>query len=176
MKKLITICSLFLLVIAATSCKNEKSVQGYIVEAGEKEGFSKMDIPISSLITPKTDVSDEVRETINSVKKINVAFLRKTADNDAAYQKEKETLKDIFTDNKDYKSLMEMKFKDMNVKVFYSGDTDAIDEVVAYGYNQELGVGVARLLGENMNPAKVIEMLQNIKMDGGLSALEQFSK
>ena len=65
-----------------------------------------------------------------------------------------------------------MKAKGMNVKVYYTGDTDAIDEVIAFGYNKEAGVGVARLLGENMNPAKIIEMMNSVNMDeGGLKGL-----
>lgn len=176
MKKLIIICSLILLVIAGSSCKNEKSLQGYLVEASEKDGFMTGDLPVSSVLTPKTDVSEEVRATINSVKKINVAFLPKTSENDAAYETEKNRLKNIFSKNKDYKSLMEMKMRGMNVKIFFSGDTDAVDEVIAFGYSKEAGVGVARLLGDNMNPAKVIEMLQNVKMDGDTNAIEQFAK
>ena len=70
---------------------------------------------------------------------------------------------------------MAMKAQGMNVKVYYSGDTDAIDEVIAFGYNKDTGVGVARLLGENMNPAKVIEMMNSVNMDGsnlnGLTAM-----
>ena len=61
---------------------------------------------------------------------------------------------------------MTMKTKGMNVKIYYTGDTDSIDEVIAFGYNKEAGVGVARLLGENMNPAKVIEMMNSINIDG----------
>ena len=59
-----------------------------------------------------------------------------------------------------------MKTKGMNVKIYYTGDTDSIDEVIAFGYNKEAGVGVARLLGENMNLAKVIEMMNSINIDG----------
>lgn len=54
----------------------------------------------------------------------------------------------------------------MNVKVYYTGDTDAIDEIIAFGYSKKVGVGVARLLGENMNPAKIIEMMNDVKLDG----------
>ena len=66
-----------------------------------------------------------------------------------------------------------MKAKGMNVKVYYTGDTDSLDEVIAFGYSKEAGVGVARLLGENMNPAKVIEMMNSVNMDA--NNLESFS-
>ena len=175
MKKLTTIFSLVFLVLFASSCKNEKSLQSYLVDSSGKEGFFTGDIPVSSVLSAKANVSDDVKETLKSIKKINVAFLKKTSENDAAYETEKAKLKNIFTDNDNYKSLMSMKAKGMNVKVYYTGATDAIDEVIAFGYNKEAGVGVARLLGENMDPAKIIEMMNNVNMDGsnlnGLSAI-----
>ncbi len=148
-----------------TSCKNEKSLQGYLVETSGKDGFYTGDIPVGSMLTAKTDISDEVKETIKSIKKINVAFLKKTVDNTTAYEAEIAKLKNIFT-SKDYKSLGVVKAKGMNLKVYYTGDSDSLDEVIAFGYGKEAGVGVARLLGENMNPAKVIEMMNSVKLDG----------
>lgn len=173
MKKLTTICALVFLVLFASSCKNDKSLQSYLVDASGKEGFFTGDLPVSSVLSTKADVSEEVKETLKSIKKINVVFLKKTADNDTAYEAEKAKLNYILKDNDNYKSLMSMKAKGMNVKVFYTGETDAIDEVIAFGYNKEAGVGVARLLGENMNPANIIEMMNSVKMDG--SNLESFS-
>ena len=172
MKKLTTICSLVFLVLFASACKNEKSLQSYLVESSGKDGFYTGDLPVGSLLTPKADVSDEVKETIKSIKKINVVFLKKTDDNTADYEAEKAKLKNIFTSD-EYKSLGSVKAKGMNVKVYYTGNTDSVDEVIAFGYSKEAGVGVARLLGENMNPAKVIEMMNSVKMDA--SNLESFS-
>lgn len=173
MKKLTQICALVCLVLFASSCKNEKSLQSYLVDTSGKEGFYTGDLPVSSVLSAKADVSDDVKETIKSIKKINIAFLPKTEDNTAAYEAEKAKLKNIFKDNDNYKSLMSMKAQGMNINVYYSGDTDAIDEVVAFGYGDKNGVGVARLLGEDMNPAKVIEMMNSVKMDTG--NLESFS-
>ncbi|QTD37961.1 DUF4252 domain-containing protein [Polaribacter batillariae] len=174
MRKLTTICTLLFLVVFATSCKNEKSLQQYLVSVPEKEGFVSGDLPVSSLLTPKTNVSNDVKETIKSIKKINVAYLVKTKDNEAAYQKEKATLKNIFS-SKDYKNLMSVKMKEMNMKVYYTGDTDALDEVIVFAYGDKKGVGVARLLGDNMNPAKVIEMINSVKLDKDDASLEQFA-
>jgi DNA-dependent RNA polymerase auxiliary subunit epsilon len=164
MKKLTTLFSVVFLVFFASSCKNEKSLQSYLVDTSGKEGFFTGDLPVGSLLTAKADVSEEVKETMKSIKKINVAFLKKTEDNTVAYETEKATLKNIFT-NKEYKSLGAVKAKGMNLKVYYTGNTDSLDEVIAFGYGPEFGVGVARLLGDNMNPAKVIEMLNSVKMD-----------
>lgn len=176
MKKLTTICSLIFLVLFASSCKNEKSLQSYLVDASGKEGFFTGDLPVSSVLSAKADVSEEVKETIKSIKKINAVFLKKTTENDVAFEAEKAKLKNIFTSDA-YKNLGMVKVKGMNVKVYYTGDTDAIDEVIVFGYSQENGVGVARLLGENMNPVQIMNMMNSVNMDeSNLNSLSSIFK
>jgi hypothetical protein len=165
MKKLTTVFSFLLVVLLMSSCKNDKSLQTYLVDTSGKEGFYTGDIPVSSVLSPKADVSEDVKETMQSIKKINVVFLPKTEANETSYQTEKAKLKEIFKDNEDYKSLMAMKLKGMNVSVFYSGKTEAIDEIVAFGYGDQNGVGVVRLLGDDMDPSKIVKMLSSVEMD-----------
>ena len=71
---------------------------------------------------------------------------------------------------------MSMKAKGMNVNIYYSGDTENVNEVIAFGYGDTAGVGVARLLGKNMNPAKILTTLKSMDFDGDNAALKQFSK
>ena len=174
MKKIATLFSLVLLVLFASSCKKEQSLQSYLVDASGKEGFYTGDLPVSSVLSAKADVSDEIKETIKSIKKINFVFLPKTADNTLTYEVEKEKLTTIFKRNEAYKSLMSVKVKGMNVNMYYSGDTENIDEVIAFGYGENTGVGVARLLGENMNPLKIIENLSSTDFNEDNPALKQF--
>ena len=63
----------------------------------------------------------------------------------------------------------------MNMHFYYSGKTSSIDEVIAFGYGNEIGVGVARLLGENMNPTNIIAMINNLKIDSNSLNLKQFN-
>ncbi|WP_158837579.1 DUF4252 domain-containing protein [Polaribacter sp. L3A8] len=174
MKNITKIFSLLLLVLMITSCKNEKSLQGYLVESQEKTGFITVDIPTSFLQLKSEAVSEDVKETLKSIRKINVVALPFKG-NEPTYEIEKTTLKSIFKDNKEYKSLMSMKTKGMHVNLYYTGNTDSIDEVIAFGYGDEVGVGVARLLGDHMNPAKIIAMMNNIKFDKDNLDLEKFS-
>lgn len=175
MKKIITSCTLLLFVALLSSCKNEKSLQSYLVDTSGKDGFYTGDLPVSSMLTANADVSEDVKKTMESIKKINFVFLPKTEDNTATYETEKSKLKNIFKDNNDYKSLMSMKMKGMNVSIYFSGKTDAIDEVIAFGYGDQQGVGVARLLGDNMNPAQIIEMMNSVKMDANNDSFKNFA-
>jgi ribonuclease BN (tRNA processing enzyme) len=176
MKKITLLFALIFIVLFASSCKSEQTLQGYLVDTSGKEGFYTGDLPVSSVLSMKAAIAEDVKQTIRSIKKINVAFLIKTADNQAIYEIEKEKLKNIFNDNNTYKNLMSVKAKGMHVKVYYSGDTDAVDEVIAFGYGNEAGVGVARLLGENMNPAKIIKTINSMNFDESSASLKQFSK
>ena len=175
MKNIVKISILLTIVLFVNACKNEKSLQEYLVNTSGKEGFYTGDLPISSILKANADVSNDVKETIKSIKKINIAFLPKSYDNATTYNVEKEKLKNIFKDNDNYKSLMSMKMKGMNVKLYYSGKTDAIDEVIVFGYGEKNGVGVARLLGENMNPSKIIEMMNNVNVDSNNASFKNFS-
>ena len=174
MKRIFTLLAIVAVTLFTSSCKNEKTIQGYLVESQDKAGFIKFDVPTSFLQLKNEDVSDEVKATLKSIRKINIAALPINTDNKAEYEAEKLELKKILK-NDDYKSLMSMKAKGMNVNIYYTGKTDAIDEVIAFGYGEKVGVGVARLLGDNMNPAAVIQMMENIKIDGDNLNLKQFS-
>lgn len=174
MKNSIKIITLLLLIFIVSSCKNEKSLQNYFVESQDKKGFITLDVPTSFLQLKSDNVADEVKETLESIRKINVVALP-IKRNEEAYLAEKNTLKNLFKDSKEYKSLMTMKAKGMHVNLYYTGDTDAIKEIIAFGYGKDAGVGVARLLGDDMNPAKIIKMMNNIKVDANNINLEQFS-
>ena len=176
MNKLATIFSLFIIILFISSCKNDTSLQSYLVNTSGKEGFYTGDLPVNSVLSAKADVSEDVKETIKSIQKINIVFLPKTTDNTTTYELEKGKLKAIFKGNEDYKTLLSMKAKGMNVTIYYAGDTAAIDEVIAFGYGEETGVGVARLLGKNMNPAKIIQTINSMNFDESSGALKQFSK
>ena len=64
--------SIILLVLFTCSCKNEKSLQSYLVDTSGKEGFYTGDLPVSSILSANSDVSEDIRKTIKSVKKIKI--------------------------------------------------------------------------------------------------------
>ncbi|MDC1432899.1 DUF4252 domain-containing protein, partial [Polaribacter sp.] len=97
MKKSTFIISILFLFLLVSACNNEKSLQAYIIDSSEKEAFMYGDLPVGLMLTPKENASDEVRETIKSIKKMNVVFLKKTEENDTAFETEKLKLKNIFT-------------------------------------------------------------------------------
>jgi hypothetical protein len=172
MKKVYILGAIISFLFSATSCKNEKSLQAYLVKSQEEKGFITLDVPTSFLQLKSEDVSEDVIKTLESIRKINVVALPYQTNEDA-YETEKETLRAIFTSDS-YKDLMSIKRKGMTMKVYYTGNPDAIDEVIVFGYGKEQGVGVARLLGDNMNPGKIIKMMNQVSMDSKSLNLGKF--
>jgi len=163
MKKFSTILFIYILTLVFTSCKKE-SLQSYLVESQEKEGFITLDIPTSFLQLKSEDVSDDVKQTLQSIRKINLVGLP-IKGHESDYKIEKAKIKSILKNSKKYKNLMRISNEGIKLNVYYTGDKDAIDEVIAFGYTNKIGVGVVRILGDNMNPSKIIEMMKNIKLD-----------
>ena len=140
------------------SCNDEKSLQKYYVENQEDSDFLALDVP-TSMFTNAESLAPEQKETLESIKKINVLAM-KAEDNPTRFAEEKEKLDEIFTDEK-YQLLMKYGGGDRKAALYFTGDDDAIEELIVYGYDNEKGLGVARILGDDMNPAKIAEMLKN---------------
>src|SRR5690606_32885133 len=74
------------------------------------------------------------------------------------YISEKEELESILSQDR-YKELTRIKSKDWNATLKYSGEEDAIDEVIVYANDKDRGFAIFRLLGENMRPEKIIKLI-----------------
>lgn len=171
MKKLYIITAV-LITLVCSSCKKE-SLQSYIMESQEKKGFSHISIPTDIFKFVSSSASEEDKKAYESIRKINVTGLPKSNATDEEYTIEKEKLKTIFK-NSAYKKLMGFKKDGVNATIYYTGDTDAIDEIIAFGYGDEIGVGIARVLGDNMNPSAIMKMMQSTKLDPSDVSLSQF--
>ena len=141
------------------SCNNEQSLQKYYVDNQEDTDFLALDVP-TSMFTNSESLETEERETLKSIKKINVLALKKE-ENPAKFEEEKVKLDEIFKNEK-YQLLMKYGGGTRKAELYFTGDDDAIDELIVYGYNDEQGLGVARVLGENMNPQKIMELMKSL--------------
>jgi len=161
MKKLY---QLVLLVLVATlaSCSSTQSLQEYYVDNSENPNFLSFDVPVSILNLQDADLSQREKEAISSLKKLDILAFKKTAENDVEYTAEKTNVKSILK-NEDFTELMKMKTPYGKATVKYLGDEDAIDEVIIYGDNKEKGFALIRVLGDDMNPANMMQLLQAIQ-------------
>ncbi|WKB81582.1 DUF4252 domain-containing protein [Cellulophaga lytica] len=157
------------LLITLGSCSSNQSLQEYYVDSNENENFISFDIPRSILNIASADLSPEEKKAVESIKKVNVLAFNKTTDNVASYKVEKTKVNAILS-NKKYTQLMKINSKMAKGVVKFTGEEDAIDEVIVYGYKDDKGFALIRLVGDKMNPAylgKFISAMEKSNVDEG---------
>lgn len=162
----------FALALLTIACETNPSLQKYIVDSKENNEFISIDLPSSIIQLKDTDVSEEVKNTLKTIQKVNFLALQINETNQELYTAEKEKVKEILKNPK-FKQLVRMNTGSGNISVNYLGDEDAIDEVVIFGSDNKRGFALVRVIGENMNPAEIFSLAQEIKLDGDSQQFKQ---
>ena len=158
--------------IALAGCSNEKSLQKYLVEKQDDDKFLKVDVATSLLQTDDNSLTEEQKNILNTVKKVNVVAYKIKDGNTAEYEAEKEKLTAIVNQEK-YKTLVKYGSNNRGASLKYLGEEDAIDEVIVFASDNEKGFSVFRLLGEKMRPDQMIKLMNSI--DKGDIDVSKFS-
>lgn len=157
--KIIKTISFIAISLLMLACNNEKTLQKYYVENQEDSKFISLDIP-TSLFAKADNLDEDQRATLESVRKINVLAYPLNEENET-FDAEKAELEEIFSNEK-YQLLMKYGSNERKGALYFTGEEDAIDEIVAFGYDNERGMGVARILGKDMNPQKIMELVKSL--------------
>lgn len=178
MKHVVVILTMgFLLLLSA--CSSTQSLQEYYVDNSENPNFIFLDVPASILNLESEDLTEGQRIAVQSLKKLNVLAFKKTEQNTDLYSSEKAKVNAILK-NDDFVELMKINSKYGKGVIKYLGETDAIDEVVIYGSSDEKGFALIRVLGKDMNPAYIMQLLKAIQKSDykgeGLGEIGQFLK
>jgi hypothetical protein len=171
----------FLLILAAIlfmACDKQQSVQEYYVEKQDNGNFIAIDLP-ASIIKLSENASEETKETLGSIKKLNILAFQINDENEADYETEYANIKEILKGDQ-YNELMRMKHENFNIVINYQGEDDAVDEFLLFASDRKQGFALARILGDNMQPAKIMKLANDMKgldEDGeGLSELTNLFK
>ncbi|WP_276389886.1 DUF4252 domain-containing protein [Eudoraea chungangensis] len=159
-KTLIVISGMFLLLIV--SCSSRQSLQEYYVSNSENPNFISLDVPASILNLQSNSLTETQREGLESLRKLNVLAFRVTEDNKAEFQTEKTRVNAILNNDK-YIELMKLNSQYGKGAIKYLGDADAIDEVIIYGSSEDKGFAIIRVLGKNMNPTQLVQLMGAIQ-------------
>lgn len=165
---------LFLITIFI-SCNEQDTLQTYIIEKQDQPGFMSVDLPMSLIQLNTNNIPSDIKDAYESIKKVNLLGLP-YLNNNEEYEIEKEAISSILNNSTLYKKLMKMDMNEMRVSVYYNGDISNINEVIVFGYSKDIGVGVARVLGNHMNPTKITQMARYIKIDPKQLGLQQFKQ
>ncbi|MCR8668603.1 DUF4252 domain-containing protein [Aestuariibaculum sp. M13] len=143
--------------LTLVSCGNTPSLQSYFVDHQESASFISQDIPISMLNIDTSNFSEDQKEAYNSVSRLNFLGYKSDSTNVDAYTSEVNKVKAILSDEK-YLDLIEFSDRGNKFVMKYIGDDDEADEVVIFGSSKEFGFGIARVLGNDMNPQKMMTL------------------
>lgn len=167
MKSSLKLIALILL-FGFLSCNKTQTLQEYIVEKQQSNDFIAIDIPTSIIVLKDENTSEETLKALESIKKFNFIGLQLKENNKELYNAEKEQLKLVLS-NKDFKEIFRLKSANNEVLIKYLGDEENIDEVVFYGADNNKGLALVRVLGDNMNPAAMVQLMNkiNVNKDSG---------
>ena len=157
MKATVFTSALFFL-LTLVSCYSEPSLQKYFVENTEKKDFIALDISPNILNVEKSQLSAEQNEALNSFDKMNIIAFKADQNNQAQFDAERNKVKAILKDPK-YQELMKFGSGKDGASVSYVGSDDNIKEFVIFANRKENGFAVVRVLGNDMNPTHIMNML-----------------
>lgn len=142
------------------SCGSEATLQKYFVEKQKDHNFISFDLSSDMFIQNENLLTQEQKNTLKTIKKINLLAL-KSDDNKLLMDEEHIKIKEILT-NDTYEQLIRYGSNTKNAALYYTGKEQAIDELIVFGFDEQTGLGLARVLGNNMNPAEVMTLIQSI--------------
>ena len=148
--------------IFMAGCSSTQSLQEYYVDNTENPNFLALDVPANILKLDEASLDETQRAALKSLRKLNILVFRKTTENSQEYKEETARVREILK-NSDFKELMKLNTQYAKGVIKYTGDGDAIDEVVIYGDSQDKGFGLIRVLGEDMNPAHFMQLMQAVQ-------------
>jgi hypothetical protein len=158
------------------SCSNKESLQRYIVDRQDDDSFLKIDIAASLLQTDSANLSQEEKDILKTIKKINVVAYPIEEGNVSAYEVKMQVLKTILDQDR-YKTLMKYGSNKEGATLKYVGIEDAIDEIIVFVRDDEKGFALFRLLGDDMRPEQMIKLMTAIeKGDVDISKLNSIGK
>lgn len=154
---------LLFVVAVLTSCNYGETLQSYYVDNQETPNFISIDIPTSFVNIDKTTLTVEQKDAYESIDKLNMLGYMLNDDNVEEYKAELAKVQNILKNEK-YEELFRGGNSNIGkIVVKYIGTDTSIDELIIFGSANEKGFVIIRVLGNNMEPAKLMLLGDVIK-------------
>lgn len=149
---------LLMLVAVIYSCNQGESLQSYYVNNQEMPNFISIDVPVSFVNIEDVELTEVQKEAYESIDKLNMLGYQLTEENEEDYRAELQKVKEILADERYEELFRGGNNKDGRVIIKYIGDDTTIDELIIFGNANDRGFAIVRVLGDNMEPAKIMEL------------------
>ena len=165
MKKRALILMTLLMGIVTNSCEQAPSLQQYFVEKMEDSSFLIVNLPIQIDSLFQEEITNSEREVIANIGKLNLLFYKKNTNNSEKYFTEVGRVKKILS-AKRYQNLMDFKaFDKAQGNLLFDGKIDQIEEGIVFLDAKNMGFGVLRILGNDLNPGGLISLCKKININ-----------
>lgn len=170
MKKLLLLVSGVMLLC---SCEDKPTLQKYFVKNTESPKFITLDLASNIIKTDKVELSETEKAALESFEKMNILAFRTDSTDITGYDKEIKEVKAILKDES-YQQLMKAGSGNDGAAIYFVGNDDEhIEEFVVLAGKKENGFAVVRVLGKDMNPTHILNMLSLLqKTDMNLEQLK----
>lgn len=74
---------------------------------------------------------------------------------------EKLRIKEILAQEK-YQPLIKFGSNKQAISLYFTGNEEAIGEVIVYGNSENEGLGLVRVLGKDMNPSAILQLVMSL--------------
>lgn len=146
-------------ILFLASCEDKSSLQKYFVKNTESSEFIAVDLPPSLIKTDKFTLTETEKEALKSFDKMNILAFKSDSTNLVAYEKEITEVKTILKD-KSYQQLIKAGSGNDGAAIYFVGkDDEHIEEFVILAGKKENGFAIVRVLGNDMNPNIVFNMI-----------------
>ena len=141
------------------SCEDKPTLQKYYVKNTESPKFIALDLASSIIKTDKISLTETEKAALESFDKMNILALRTDSTDITGYDKEIKEVKAILKDES-YQQLMKAGSGNDGAAIYFVGNDDEhIEEFVVLAGKKENGFAVVRVLGNDMNPTHIMNML-----------------
>lgn len=162
----------FAMLLVLAACNPKPTLQKYFVEKSEDHNFVSVDVSPSLLNLNEKNMTADQKESLKAFDKMNVLAFRLNDQNKQHFEAERAKVNAILKDGK-YQQLMKFGRGKEGGSVSFVGDENHIEEVVVYANKNDAGFAVVRILGDNMNPTDVMNMITALRSsDLNLSQLK----
>ena len=158
------IASYFAIIICLvlSSCTGEPTLQKYFVENSEKKDFIVLDVSSSIINVDKSKLTANQKTALASFNKMNILAFKLDEKNKASYDLESQKVTEILK-GEDYQELVKIGSGKDAASISYIGDDDHINEFILFAKKKDNGFAVVRILGNDMNPNNIMNMLSLLK-------------
>lgn len=144
------------------NCDSEPTLQSYYVDNQETPNFLSVDIPPSIIGFDELTLTEEQKKAFESVKRLNFLGYKLDSNNREAYNAELDKVKAILNDDK-YEDLIEVNDRAGKLIGKSLGNAETMDEFVLFVSKNDVGFGIVRVLGDNMDPAQIVTLVDAVK-------------